>query len=125
MRENKGIAPTDGAGTIVLVIDSNPATTNVDDPYSAKDPEGAEVTLSLMGNDASLFELGDDTAARRRQQWRHPGTLSFKKNPNYEMPGDRNRDNVYEVTVRASDGGLNADQRVIVKVINQVETAKG
>ena len=46
--------------------------------------------------------------------------LSFKENPDYEMPGDRNRDNVYEVTVRASDGGLNTDYKLIIKVINQV-----
>ena len=118
-RENKG---DDGAGTIVLVIDSNPATTNVDDPYSAKDPEGAEVTLSLMGNDASLFELGDDTADDVNNGVTQ--ALSFKENPDYEMPGDRNRDNVYEVTVRASDGGLNADQKVIVKVTNQEEDPK-
>ena len=51
--------------------------------------------------------------------------LSFKENPDYEMPGDRNRDNVYEVTVRASDGGLNTDYKVIVKVTNQEEDAKG
>ena len=29
--------------------------------YTATDPEGAEVTLSLMGDDAALFELADDT----------------------------------------------------------------
>ena len=34
------------------------------------------------------------------------------------MPGDRNTDNLYEVTVRASDGTLNADRMVVVKVIN-------
>ena len=34
------------------------------------------------------------------------------------MPGDRNTDNVYEVTVRASDGTLNADRMVAVKVTN-------
>ena len=32
--------------------------------------------------------------------------------PNYEMPTDANRDNVYEVTVRASDGTLYEDRMV-------------
>ena len=50
--------------------------------------------------------------------------LSFKKNPDFEMPGDRNQDNVYEVTVRASDGTLNADRMVNVKVINVDEPGK-
>ena len=112
--ENKGIDPTDGTGALVLMVGAT--------PYSAKDPEGAEVTLSLMGNDASLFELGDDTAADDANGVMQE--LSFKKNPDYEMPGDRNRDNVYEVTVRASDGGLNADQTVIVKVTNEDEDPK-
>ena len=74
--------------------------------YTAIDPEGESVTLSLMGDDAGLFELDDD------------GLLSFKKKPDFEMPGDRNEDNVYEVTVRASDGTLNADRMVAVKVTN-------
>ena len=113
--ENKGINPTDGTGTLVLMVGTT--------PYSAKDPEGAEVTLSLTGNDASLFELGDDTATTNDD----PDVmqvLSFKENPDYEMPGDQNRDNVYEVTVRASDGGLNTDYKLIVKVINQPELPK-
>ena len=48
-------------------------------------------------------------------------TLSFKEKPDYEMPGDRNRDNVYEVTVRASDGTMNADRALIIKVINKAD----
>ena len=38
------------------------------------------------------------------------------------MPGDRNTDNVYEVTVRASDGTLNADRMVTVKVTDVTES---
>ena len=36
----------------------------------------------------------------------------------------RNQDNLYEVTVRASDGTLSADRMVAVKVINAVEDGK-
>ena len=78
-----------------------------------------------MGNDAGLFELGDRhgtlilTMTATSLQ-----TLSFKENPDFEMPGDRNSDNVYEVTVRASDGGLNTDYKVIVKVTNEEEDTK-
>ena len=31
--------------------------------------------------------------------------LTFKESPNYEMPADRNKDNVYKVTVVVSDDG--------------------
>ena len=50
--------------------------------------------------------------------------LSFKKSPDFEMPGDRNDDNLYEVTVRASDGTMSADRMVVVKVTNVVEGGK-
>ena len=91
--------------------------TDVDDSpiaaYTATDEDaGDTVTLSLMGDDAGLFELAD------------AGVLSFKKSPDFEMPGDRNTDNVYEVTVRASDGTLNADRMVTVKVTDVSEDGR-
>ena len=84
--------------------------------FVASDPEGKKVTLSLMGNDAGSFELADDPGLRKRLSLQ---VLAFKAKPDFEMPGDRNRDNVYEVTVRASDGTMNADRALIViKVTN-------
>ena len=82
--------------------------------YTAMDPEGENVTLSLMGDDAGLFELAADMEDANDVGQ----VLSFKKSPDFEMPGDRNTDNLYEVTVRASDGTLNADRMVVVKVTN-------
>ena len=82
--------------------------------YTATDPEGESVSLSLMGDDAGLFELGTDTDSGNGVNQE----LSFKKSPDFEMPGDRNDDNLYEVTVRASDGTLSADRMVVVKVTN-------
>ena len=80
----------------------------------ASDPEGKDVTLALMGVDAGSFELAGDTDTGNGVSQE----LSFKEKTDYEMPGDRNRDNVYEVTVRASDGTLYADRMLIIKVIN-------
>ena len=75
--------------------------------YTATDPEGRSLTYHLMGPDAAKFEL---SATR---------VLSFRENPDYEMPADANRDNVYEVTVRASDGVLYDERMVEVTVTNQ------
>ena len=87
--------------------------------YTATDPEDESVSLSLMGDDAGLFELNDlDTPAAGSK------ILAFKKSPDFEMPGDRNDDNLYEVTVRASDGTMSADRMVVVKVTNVVEGGK-
>ena len=73
--------------------------------YAAEDPEGLNVNLTLMGPDAARFSLNS------------VGVLSFKEKPDYEMPMDANRDNVYMVTVRASDGTLHEDRMVMVTVI--------
>ena len=63
--------------------------------YTATDPEdpGAAITLwGLTGRDAGDFAIDEG------------GQLTFRSVPDYERPADSGRDNVYEVTVRASDG---------------------
>ena len=86
--------------------------------YRATDPEGDIPSLSLMGPDADMFQHAastDDTDANDDTVSR---IVSFKAAPNFEMPGDSNQDNVYEVTVRASAGSNHKDMQVIVKVID-------
>ena len=59
---------------------------------AARDPEYGPVTFpSRAGADAAHFAL--DGAA-----------LAFASAPDFEAPADANADNVYEVTVEASDG---------------------
>ena len=72
--------------------------------YRASDPERAgTITWSLAGTDAALFDISSN------------GALTFKKSPNYEMPGDvegRRRQHV-RVTVQATD----ADRRMGTKPV--------
>ena len=116
------VVETDGSEANLMrgMVEENATGTDLNiATYTATDPEGESVSLSLMGDDAGLFELNDlDTPAAGSK------ILSFKKSPDFEMPGDRNDDNLYEVTVRASDGTLSADQMVVVKVTNVVEGGK-
>ena len=67
--------------------------------YTAADPDvGAPTpTWSVGGADGSKFNIGNEDGGT-------PGELKFKKKPDYEKPTDANEDNVYEVTVQASDG---------------------
>ncbi len=77
--------------------------------YSASDPDAGDTATwqALEGLDAGLFEL--DAA----------GVLRFKASPDYEAPGDRDRNNVYNVTLVASDGmGLPGRRQVTVTVTN-------
>ena len=59
--------------------------------YTAVDPEQtAIVSWSLGGDDADDFKIDD-------------GVLNFKKSPNFEMATMADTDNMYSVTVQATD----------------------
>ena len=74
--------------------------------YTATDPEGRNITYRLMGPDGANFSLSSDRV------------LSFKQKPDFEMPVDTGGDNLYEVTVRASDSTLHEDRMVRVTITN-------
>ena len=102
------------------VIDTNLITDGEVEPasYTASDPEGGAVALTLAGVDSDKFELlapavVPDVGISR--------VLAFKAAPDFETPGDRNKDNIYEVTVVASDGNRTSMQSVSVKVIDVSE----
>ena len=87
------------------------------DNYMATDPEGAVVTFTLSGDDGDKFELADTATVGSM-------VLAFEDEPDFENPGDMNGDNVYEVTVVASDGANAAMRDVTVKVTNITELGK-
>ena len=71
--------------------------------YTARDPEGATVTLSLTGTDSDDFALASN------------GNLTFKASPDYETQ------NGYTVTVRAVAGLHTVDKPVNVNIQNVEE----
>ena len=81
--------------------------------YGAEDEdEGDTVTYDVSGTDASAFMIDSN------------GELTFKtgKAPDFEMPGDANKDNLYEVTVIARDiEWATATKDVTIKVTNMEE----
>ena len=87
--------------------------------YMATDPEtaGADLTWSVEGADKDRFEIVEAT-----------GILTFKDAPNYEMPADAGSNNVYNVTVVATDDGVDANEmnemtamREVVITVTNVE----
>ena len=91
--------------------------------YYVKDPEkyvgrygisgnGDNVSWSLSGDDGSLFSLEET-------RWHAWKTLWFNSPPNYEDPEDADGDNVYRVTIEASDGTNSAALEVVVEVTNK------
>ncbi|MEO1591769.1 MAG: sialate O-acetylesterase, partial [Cyanobacteria bacterium J06632_22] len=72
---------------------------------------GDGITYSLQsGGDANQFTLNTNT-----------GELRFKSAPDYEAPGDANGDNIYDVTVTATDvNGTHDIQDLTINVTNEV-----
>jgi glucose/arabinose dehydrogenase len=72
---------------------------------SASDPDGNALTFSIVGGaDAALMQITPG------------GALSFRTPPDYEAPGDANRDNVYEITLSVSDGQASTTQALRITV---------
>ena len=78
--------------------------------YSATDPESATITWSLEGDDAADFEISTG------------GVLTFVSPPDYEAAADDDTDNVYKVTVKASDG-TNRDTLSVTITVTDVDEA--
>jgi uncharacterized delta-60 repeat protein len=90
--DNLSISENSTAVTIVTAADADlPAQTLI---YSI-----------ISGVDSDHFTIDPDT-----------GELSFITAPDYELPNDFDSDNVYNVTVQASDGTLNVTQDMSVTV---------
>ena len=82
---------------------------------AATDPDaGTTLTYSLTGADASLFNINATT-----------GVVTFKSSPNYEAPTDAGGNNVYDITVGASDGTNNSTKAVAITVNNVNEAPTG
>ncbi len=75
---------------------------------------GTVSSWSVGGADGSKFNIGNETGGT-------PGQLKFKVKPDFENPTDADGDNVYEVTVQASDGVLTGMHMVKVTVANENE----
>ena len=74
---------------------TDPAVTPAVATFTATDvDDGDTITWALTGTDAGDFTIGETS-----------GVLTFNTPPNYEDAQDADADNVYEVTVTATDNG--------------------
>ena len=81
----------------------------------ATDPDaGAVLTWSLTGTDAALFNISATT-----------GAVSFNTAPNFEAPADAGGNNVYDITLRVSDGTVITTQAVAITVTDVSESFIG
>ena len=78
--------------------------------YTAVDPENVPIAWSLSGDDSGDFSISS------------AGVLTFDTSPDYEAAEDTDPDNVYLVTVQASDGVNTVSLEVTVTVTDENET---
>ena len=78
--------------------------------YRATDPERSTVTWSVGGTDARFFTIDEG------------GQFSFREDvpPNFERPSDSDGDNVYEVTIQATDDGSNTASLPVTVTVRDV-----
>ncbi len=76
--------------------------------YDATANGDTGITYPLAGTDAAKFNINAST-----------GVVSFKAPANYEAPGDSGADNIYDISVKATElGGNNTTQAVQITVTN-------
>ena len=80
----------------------------------AYDAEGDVITYSISGTDVNLLSIGSSS-----------GILSFIDPPDYENPQDNDLDNIYVLTVTASDGEFAVSLGIIVTINDVVEGSGG
>ena len=88
-----GISPTNSAPVIadpgrLSVPEGTRSVANM----STVDAQGQTITFDVLGVDATFFNMTGN------------GSLSFKSLPSFNNPLDANADNIYQVSVQASDG---------------------
>ena len=79
----------------------------------ATDDPDATITYSISGTDASLFTVDSET-----------GEVSFRNAPDFEAPADAGGNNVYDITVTASNGSGANSQSVAITVSNIADGAE-
>ena len=100
--------------TATTSVPENHPDTQVLANYTATDPENPDAGIfrwSTAGRDGGDFVISD------------LGELRFRSSPDYERPADANRDNIYEVTVRASDGRSYGMEETLTVTVTEVNEA--
>ena len=94
---NTNVAPSLDDGVFKVNLAEN---SNLNATLPATDANGDTLTYALSGDDADKFNLNGAT-----------GAVTFKTAPNFEEPTDAGTNNVYYLTVTATDRGGLSDSR--------------
>ncbi|MGI0482103.1 cadherin domain-containing protein [Geminocystis sp. CENA526] len=102
-------APTITSGDSVSFAENG---TGIVYTATATDPENDPLTFSILGTDASFFDINSST-----------GNLTFKNPPDFENPQDNSTNNQYDIIVQVTDGTNPVTKNVTITVTNVDEVA--
>ncbi|WP_163649504.1 DUF4347 domain-containing protein [Modicisalibacter sp. 'Wilcox'] len=102
-------APTLGGAATLSVAENTTGTVYT---ASGSDPESDPLTYTLGGTDAALFTLDTNS-----------GALHFNTAPDFEAPADTGSDNVYDVTLTATDGNLSSRAQALAISVTDANEA--
>jgi len=107
----------------VTVVNLNEAPTISSPPAVSFAENSVATVLTVAGSDPDagtslVWALSGGTDAGRFSINSITGAIKFKMAPDFEVPGDTNGDNKYEVTVSLSDGSLQATRAFTISVTN-------
>ena len=100
---------TTADGVTAISVAENTQTGNVT-TITVTNPDGADLTYSLLGADRNSFTFDEAT-----------GILRFTEIPDFEFPTDNGKDNIYNVTVNITDGVF-AQNIVLAVTVTDVGT---
>jgi Ca2+-binding RTX toxin-like protein len=104
------ITSNGGGATASITIAENVAVATT---VLATDADGTAPVYSISGGvDAALFQIDAAT-----------GVLTFVAVPDFENPADAGADNIYDVTIMASDGANSDTQQLQIAVTNANDNA--
>jgi serralysin len=108
---NVNEAPKWSSGTALTFAENGTGT--VYTSTASDEDAGSTLSYSIGGVDSALFNINNST-----------GVLTFKAAPNFEAPADAGANNVYDITVTASDGSLSTPLTLAITVTDVQEVAQ-
>ncbi len=108
------IAPSFSSGTSASVAENISTRTAVYTAAATDTSPTVSLTYSLGGIDAERFDFNTTTRV-----------LTFKTSPDFEVPTDSGTNNVYDITITATDAAGNATNRAVAITVTDVAEAGG
>lgn len=109
------VAENTSEETTVYTAAATPDVSGDTVTYSLGDGSGDPMISQFSADDSSYFNIDQD------------GNVTFISSPDFDYPYDSNYDNVYNITVTATAGGVSSTQNVTITVtnVNEAPTLSG